>query len=265
MVAALKPLALAFGLTFGVAGLGRLLTRSVEDASNLEAALTGLKSIVEGTNNSWSRAQQFISDYIADGLVPATDAIQSYKNLLLRGYNTDEVEQVLDILKDTAAFGRQGRLTIGQAIRSGTEGLKNELSILVDNAGITKNLVLMWKDYAAQIGTTVGQLTKQQKIQAEINGLMEESRHMIGDAAKLTNTYQGKVSALSVSFYTLRVAIGNAIIPILSAIIPYIKSAIDALTVFFNRLATIVGSLFGVDIGAARDSMEDTAAATESA
>jgi hypothetical protein len=42
--------------------------------------------------------------------------------------------------KDSAAFGKQGALSFGEAIRGATEGIKNGNSILVDNAGVTKNL-----------------------------------------------------------------------------------------------------------------------------
>ena len=37
-----------------------------------------------------------------------------------------------------------------------TEGLKNENSILVDNAGVTKNVAKMWEDYAKAIGVQHG-------------------------------------------------------------------------------------------------------------
>ena len=42
----------------------------------------------------------------------------------------------------------------------------------------------MWEDYAASIGTTAQALTKQQKIQAEVNGILTETRFQAGDAAK---------------------------------------------------------------------------------
>ncbi|MBX3046974.1 MAG: hypothetical protein KF698_08270 [Anaerolineales bacterium] len=249
-------------LATAVVAFGRT---AVQAASETASAMVGLQSVAEGVGISFSDAHEFIKEFTSDGLVPATNAVNSYKNLLLRGYDTSQIERVLTALKDSAAFGRQGRLSMGEAIQSATEGLKNENSILVDNAGVTKNVSMMWRDYAASIGTTVGALTQQQKIQAEVNGILQETRFQTGDAAKLASTYAGQVSALGVSFYNLKVGIGNVIIPIAQRVMPYIKAAIDMLTVFANRLASIMSILFGVDIGAARQSMDGVADASNAA
>jgi len=249
MGSALKPLAAAIAATFAVGAVVAFGKSAVSAASQLAAAMTGLKSVLDGTGKSFAEGQKFINDYIADGLVPATEAITAYKNLALRGYDTSQIEKTLIALKDSAAFGRQASLTMGEAIRSASEGLKNENSILVDNAGVTKNIAKMWEDYAKSIGTTAQALTKQQKIQAEVNGILQETRFQTGDAAKLSGQYSGMVAALGVSFYNLKVALGNAIIPVLTQIIPLIKQVIDGLVVMVNQVAQFVAVLFGVKLG----------------
>lgn len=148
-------------------------------------------------------------------------------------------------LKDSAAFGRQSSYSMGEAVQSATEGLKNENSILVDNAGVTKNVAQMWKEYAASIGTTANNLTQQQKIQAEVNGILEESKYQVGDAAKVAGTLTGQLTQLSFNFYNLKVAVGNAINPILQSFIPVINTAVQTLTRFANAVATVIGAIFG--------------------
>lgn len=262
---ALKPLARAIAITFSVVAIVAFTRTAVNEAGRLSAAYVGLQSVVEGTGGSFAVAQEFIEEFTDDGLVAATNAVNSYKNLLLRGYDTSQIEQTLTALKDSAAFGRRADLTIGEAVETATEGLKNENSILVDNAGVTKNVSMMWKDYAASIGTTVGALTKQQKIQAEVNGILQETRFQTGDAAKLASTYSGQLAALGTSLYNLRVAFGNVLIPILQAIMPAIKAVVDTLTVWLNRLGQIVSILFGVQFGAASQGMDDVAESTGAA
>lgn len=129
---------------------------------------------------------------------------------------------------------------------------------------MTKNVAKMWEDYAKSIGTTAQALTKQQKIQAEVNGILEETRFQTGDAAKLSGQYSGMVAALGVSFYNLKVALGNALIPVLSAIIPLIKQVVDGLVIIVNQFAQFVGLLFGVKAGvdAVADSTQAAADAT---
>lgn len=260
MTASLKSLALAIALTFSVGAIISFGRAAVDAASEMQSAFIGLQSIVEGQGKSFAGAKDYINEYIADGFVPAANAVTAYKNLLMRGYSTDQIETVMNALKNSSAFGRQASLTMGQAVQSATEGLKNENSILVDNAGVTKNVSMMWKDYAASIGTTIGALTKEQKIEAEVQGILQETRFQMSDAAKLSTTYAGKMSALGVSFQNLKVAIGNSIIPIISAILPYIKAAIDALVVFFNTVAQVMNALFGTNV-----SMASVAAEMETA
>ena len=236
---ALKGFAAALGLAFGIGALINFGKTAVATASEIANALMGLQSIVDGQGRSWAKAKGFIDSYIADGLVPLINAATAYKNLAARGYSDNQIQTVMTALKNSAAFGRQASLTLGQAVQSAAEGLKNENSILVDNAGVTKNVSVMWKEYAASIGTTVDRLTKDQKIQAEVNGILQETRFQMGDAAKLAGSYSGQVAGLGVSWMNLKGAIGNAIIPILTAIIPYVKKVIDWLTVLFNVFARV--------------------------
>lgn len=238
-------------------------------ARELSDALTGLRSILDGQGKSFSDAQAFIDEYVSDGLIPATNAITAYKNLAMRGYDDSQIRQVMTALKDASAYGRQASYTMGEAVQSATEGLKNENSILVDNAGVTKNVAKMWEEYAASIGTTANNLTQQQKIQAEVTGILEESKYQTGDAAKVADTLSGQLQQLSFNFNNLKVAVGNAINPILELLLPVINTAITVVTRFANSLATLIGLLFGkstsVSTGAnaVADSYSNAAESTE--
>jgi hypothetical protein len=263
LMGTLGRLGAIIGLVFSVGQIAQFGKTAVDAASSLSSAMVGLESVVAGQGASFTQAKKFIDEYISDGLVPATNAITAYKNLSMRGYDTTQIEQTLTILKDTAAFGRQASLSMGDAVQTATEGLKNENSILVDNAGVTKNVSMMWKDYAESIGTSVNNLTKQQKIQAEVNGLMIESRFQTGDAQKALGTYAGQVSALSAVFMNFKVALGNVIIPLLQVLIPIITKALVYLTIFLNKLAQVMAALFGV--GAKSSDMNKVADNTNAA
>lgn len=218
----------------------------VDAASQAQAAWTGLNSIVQGTGNSFDKAHDFLTKFTKDGLVGIEDAATAYKNLLARGYDTTQIENVMTRLKDSAAFGRQSSYTLSQAVVSATEGLKNENSILVDNAGVTKNVAKMWEEYAASIGKTSNNLTQQEKIQAEVNGIMKETAFQAGDAATYTNTFAGKVSVLKGAFSSMKTAIGKVVAPIVGLFIPAITAAINAITAFFTKLQGVL-SVFGLE------------------
>lgn len=241
----LKGFASAVGIAFGVTAVVRFGKATVTAANDFTNALTGLKSVMDGQGRSFSQAQGFINSYVKDGLIPATDAITAYKNLALRGYDDSQIQQVMTALKDSSAFGRQASYTMGEAVKTATEGLKNENSILVDNAGVTKNVAKMWEDYATSIGTTTKNLTQQQKIQAEVNGILEESKYQSGDAAKVANSFSGQLQQLKFRFNDLKIAIGNALIPIAQVVMPSINMMITGLTKLANTFAQVSAAIFG--------------------
>lgn len=263
MTNSLRSLAAAVGVAFGVAAVFTFGKAAVNAASELGSALVGLQSILDGTGKSFSAAQKFLDDYVADGLVPMKDAIIAYKNLALRGYNDEQIRQTMIALKDSAAFGRQAALTMGEAISRATEGLKNENSLLVDNAGVTKNVAVMWAEWAKAHGKSVESMTKAEKIMAEVNGILEETRFQTGDAAKLTDTYAGKVAVLSATFMRFKTAVGRALIPILSQIIPIINAVIARLTVFVETFAAVMEALFGKQATAIKGVADGTRKAAE--
>lgn len=263
---------------FAVKSVTDFTKTCIDSASQVQSAFTGLNSIVQGTGNSFADAQKFINEYTADGLVSIEETATAYKNLLSRGYDSSQIEDVLTRLKDSAAFGRQASYDLGEAVVSATEGLKNENSILVDNAGVTKNVAKMWDEYAKSIGTTANNLTQEQKIQAEYNGIMKETQFQVGDAAAHTQTFSGQIQQLKFNFNQMTVAIGKVVTPIAQLFIPIINSAISAVTGLFEKIQVILGA-FGLQmpsvvskasssigsVGASMDSTADSADAAVSA
>lgn len=236
-----KAVAVAFSVT-AIVKFGKECLNVATETSN---AWIGLNSILVGQGKNFQQAQKFINDYISDGLVPLNNAVTTYKNLAARGYSSEQIEKTMMALKNAATFGRQSTYSLGEAVQTASEGLKNENSILVDNAGVTKNVAKMWEDYAKSIGKTTNQLTQQEKIQAEVNGILEETKFQSNDAAIYTSTYSGKLAMLTQAFTNMKTAIGNVIQPIAKLFIPIITSAVNAVTRLFTALSGVM-SLFGL-------------------
>ena len=241
MKSAVLKLGATLGAVFGVGQLINFGKTCVSVAREAGDALLGLKSIVEGQGRDFSQAQNFINDYISDGLVPMANAVTAYKNLASRGYDDSQIQSVMLALKDSATYGRQASLTLGYAIQSATEGLKNENSILVDNAGVTKNVSVMWKEYADSIGTTYTNLTRQQKIQAEVNGILTETRFQTGDASRMADSFSGQLSRLTTNFTKFRIAVGDVLINAIRPVIAYLNEAIQSMTKFVTTFSKVLG------------------------
>lgn len=221
-------------------------------------ALLGLSSVAIGFKQDVEQAKQAARELAEDGLMSVADAATSLKNLLSSKFSLPEAVQIIERFKDSAAFGRQAALGFGESIKGATEGIKNGNSILVDNAGVTKNLSVMLEEagYSAQ---DLMRATEDAGVrQAIFNGIMRETQHQVGDAAKLTNTLSGEMSKTSVSTKEVGIQLGNALEPSLrntfSAITPYLGKIAEWIRLHPGLAASIgmvTVALLGMTVAAA--------------
>jgi hypothetical protein len=274
LTSAFSKLGAVVGAALSVAGIVAFGKASVQAASQMEAKFKGLEFLMRANGRSMSQATSFIKQYTSDGLVPMTSAYEAYKNMVSRGYDQSQIEQMMNVMKDAAVYNRQGQFTMGEAIEKATMGLRMENSLLTDSVGIQKNVAKMWQEYAREIGTTAGNLTMAQKRQAEFNGFMREGGVFAGAAAEYANSYAGQMAQLSASFLNLKIAVGNAIIPFINALLPAINAAILWFTRLFNIIGQVMNLLFGTNVsmkdleegaGGAADAAGDLADGTEAA
>lgn len=182
---------------------------SIDEAAKFERSIIGVTSVAQNLGEDTGKLKNVILDLTKDGLIPASDAAAGLKNLMASGLSLNQSIALFNSLKDSAAFNRQGFLSMGEAIVGATQGIKNQQSIMVDNAGITKNLSIMWKEYAATIGKTAEKLTDAEKAQAAFVGITKEAAIFQGDAEKLTKTYSGSIDGLDAAFVKLKISMGT--------------------------------------------------------
>lgn len=226
------------GASFQLAALGAaaalqmtkvvgFLDKAVDAAVKQQNALMGLGSIAKGTGNDIGKTTQAARDLAADGLMPLGDAATGLKNLLAAGFSLPQAITLMERFKDSAAFGRQGSLEFGQAIASATEGIKNGNSILVDNAGVTKNLSNMLVDagYSAQ---DLAKASDDAGVRMAIyNGIVKETKNQQGDAAKLSESFGGALARQKTQVTNLNVALGTALQPILTKIMEAVAPLLE--------------------------------------
>lgn len=215
----------------------------VQESERFVAAFTGLESIATGFGQDADQAKEAAKSLAADGLMTVAEAAQGLKNLLLSGYGLPEAVAIMERFKDTAAFARQGTLEYGQAIVGATEGVKNFIPRLVDNAGVTKNLIDMYKDYARELGKSVDALSEAEKRQAIYNGILAESAPMLGDAAKLGKMFSGEVSEMGTQVNYAKAALGDALKPSLTDVIQLVTKGAVVLKEFTQEHEVLVATV----------------------
>ncbi len=243
---AYRDLGLAAGVSF--AAITAAIWKSTQANNQLKASMAGLDSVATGNIGSYNKIKKELQQIQSDGLIPLTNATQAYKNLISRYQDEDTAIKMFHKIADAAAFGRQAHLSLGEAIQGTSEGLKNEMSNMTDNGGITKNLSLMWKDYAAQIGKTVGELTEAEKRQAEVNGFMEEGKFQTGDLAKLQQQLSGQMSKASAETTMAAAAMGDALEPAMGTVVGQFSGLMSGVKEFIHSSP---GMVAGITTGAA--------------
>lgn len=190
-----------------------VIKNSVKAATEYQSALTGLASIARYAGEDIQSTLGKATELTADGMLSVGESATAMKNLLAKGFNTQQAVEMINRLKDAAAFGKQGSLEFGQAVLSATEGIKNENSVLVDNAGVTKNISVMQEEYAQSIGKTVKQLSEAEKRQAVYNGLMKETEGQLGNSALAAQGMEGASARMNKAINDSAITIGQSFTP----------------------------------------------------
>ena len=215
---------------FALRGLINIITSSVEASNQLEASLVGLEAVTQKTGASFYDANKFIKDFTETGLISVADTAAGLKNLLSAGFGMPEAINLMRTLGDAAAFNRQGTLEYGAAIVGATQGIKNQNSIMTDNAGITKNLNIMYKEFAVTLGKGAMSLNEMEKRQAIYQGFLKEGALFQGNMNILTTTYMGITQKLSQTIFKAKAAFGEMIKGGLKPIISEIEKVIKVMS-----------------------------------
>lgn len=232
----------AAGLAAGAAFAGLVVevNKAIEAYTGLQTATMALDSVAASFGQDQRAVQEALQEVTADGLVPVGDAAKALSNLLASGFNLPEAIRLFNALKDSAALNRQGFLSMGEAIVGASIGIKNGNSILVDNAGITKNLSLMLEEagYSAQ---DLMRASEDAGIrQVILNGILQESARFAGGASKMVETLAGKQAQAGKAAQELQAAIGGALEPSLEGLYETLVPLVKELEALVNANPALV-------------------------
>lgn len=233
----------AIAMTFGKSI--PLMRKAIDLYAQAESATTSLGSAAKYAGVDFNKALGFLEDYTEDGLMPLAQATLSLKNLLLAGYGLERSMEMLRALKDFAAYGRQGQLSMGEAVQRATEGLKNQMSQLVDNAGLTKNLAVMYREYAATIGKGAGSLSEAEKVTAAYVGTMKEWGAVEGDASKASVQLVGDMARQDAKMRVLYETLGKGLEPAYRQLLKPLGDATEGITNFARVNPEATATLLG--------------------
>ena len=187
------------------ADFGRSLRTAAISVAAAVASVTGAYKLLEaagariGQQRALSRslaaegksADEFIAKLkqIANQQIATSDIILATNRAIALGISTNDIPGLLDAAtKASVALG----ISATQAFNDIATGVGRASPLILDNLGIVVDSVKIYKDYAAAIGISVEELTKQQKTTALAAAVMR-------DAAKGADDFAAAQSRISVA------------------------------------------------------------------
>lgn len=209
---AAEGIATALGLVYRAVGaVTGIIGSAVTAAQRYNNSFIGLSSVASAFGHDADEAKRAAQELAKDGLMTVGEAAEGLKNLLATRFSMPEAINLMRAFKDSAAFGRQGMLEFGQAVVGATQGLKNQMSQMTDNSGVTKNLSNILVEQGFKV-TDLSRVTTDARVrQALYNGILKETIAQTGDATRLAMTYTGQVSRLKATYESMLATWGSAI------------------------------------------------------
>ena len=156
---------------------------------------------------------------------------------------------------DIASFFNIG---IEEALQKVQSGIAGELEPLRRLGYALDVATLQQVAYAHGIRQSINTMTQAQKAQIRYIAIMEQSKNVVGDMARTLGTPANAMRILSQQVTQLSRAFGNMLIPVLSAVIPYVQAVVQVLTEAFTALARLLGfKLPTIDYSNSVSSMAD--------
>jgi len=216
---------------------GRMTSDITAWSNNLESAL--------GLNAYYLRKNAGVYYNIASSLGLASN------NALVLSKN------VVSLAEDMASFYNLSEEEAFNKIRSGLTGITlplKELGIVVNDAYVK---TVAYKYGIAALGT---ELSEGQKLVARYYAILDQTKNAHGDLARTLDTPLNQMRIFKARIQALGISLGNLLIPMINAVLPYIQAFILLVTKAVRALSNLLG-IMGVKPSAG---MEETGVALES-
>ncbi len=188
MIALLGAVKVAADFTKAGAGMNRLEESSSALANSMGANMTEIMRSLRETSLG------MVSDY---------DLMSSASRAMMLGISAD-ADQMSQLLEVAALRGRAMGLSTTQAFNDIVTGIGRTSPLILDNLGIVMDADTSYANYAQSIGKTVEELSKAEKQQALLNGVLESTAPLLASTGGLLMDQAGqweRLTAQSKNFF----------------------------------------------------------------
>lgn len=223
-------LAKVFTAVGGIVGSGQIIggMKSLIDVSvQAESQIKGLAAVVKDRlgEQAVPKATAMVARLSSELGLTKEAVTQSMKNLTAMNFTLAQQEKLLRGATDIAVDNRQSHYDLSESVKTWTEGLKNNNSVLSDAIGISENIGAQYK----RLGIEGDDLTKKMEGMADrqklVNDFSSQFAVFSGRAAENLEGWSGATAALNKNNSELSISAGQII---REALLPFAKAAAEA-------------------------------------
>lgn len=243
----LKKVAGIIGTVFGVATLVNFGKEAVKLASDIQE----VQNVIDVTFGSGAAKIEEFAQSAAEAFGLSELSAKQYAGtmgamLKSSGLATSAAQDMSIALSglagDLASFYNLNTDEAFEKIRSGISGETEPLKQLGINMSVA-NL----EAYALSKGITksYNAMSQAEQVVLRYNYLLSTTADAQGDFARTSGSFANQIRILQLNFDQLKIAVGNAIIPVAQAVLPGINAMIEGLTRLAQVFAQVTALLFG--------------------
>ena len=187
------------GMVAAAVGAVSLAIKEVYEAAKEGAAFQRMEEASASLARSLSADMSDILDALREaslGMVSDFDLMQAASRAMMLGVSADS-EQLAQLMEVAALRGRAMGISTTQAFNDIVTGIGRASPMILDNLGIVVDAEAKYQAYAESVGKTAEELTKQEKTQALLNGVLESSKGLLEETGGLTLDNAGKWEQMS--------------------------------------------------------------------
>ena len=176
-----------------------LAIKEVQDAAKEGAAFQRMEEASASLARSLDADMSDILDALREaslGMVSDFDLMQAASRAMMLGVSADS-EQLAQLMEVAALRGRAMGISTTQAFNDIVTGIGRASPMILDNLGIVVDAEGKYQAYAEAVGKTAEELTKAEKTQALLNGVLESSKGLLEETGGLTLDNAGKWEQMS--------------------------------------------------------------------
>lgn len=233
----------AIASSAALGGFKQMISSVIDESNRLYNAMQGLIEVSKALGQDVDEVTRAAQDLAAKGFMSVAEASQALKTTLAMGLGLEESIKLINAMADAAAYNRQAHYSWGEAIVVSIEGIKNQNSVMTDAVGVTKNLSVMYDEYAKSIGKTAATLSDAEKVQAAYNGFLKESEIFAGNAQVALEGYVGTAAKFDQQMQMAKATIGDGLKPVLQEVMNVLTPLIVDFTKWASENKEVIAGL----------------------